>query len=148
MYYTDSLKLNIVAYDFDAATGAITNERVFYAPPQKGDEIAAPDSHAMDVEGCIWAAIYGGSKVVRISPEGSVLAEIVLPTRNITDVAFVGESVFITCATEQNVDTFPEAAANSGHLFRCHVGVKGRPLNKFRLADDKIGVTEMRLGML
>jgi len=149
MYYTDSLKLNILAYDFDAMTGDINNERVFYAQTQGEDgEISAPDGHAMDVEGCIWVAIYGGSKVVRISPDGQIVAEILLPTRNITDVAFVGEDVFITCATDQNADKFPKSAENSGHLFKCHVGIKERPLNKFRIEKDKIGVTEIGLGIL
>lgn len=146
MYYTDSLKMNIVAFDFNAATGEITNQRVFYEQPQtEGEAPAVPDGHAMDVEGYIWAAIYGGSKVVRLSPEGRVVAEIALPTRNITDVAFVGEDVFITCAADHEADTYPKSAENSGHLFRCHVGIKGYPLNKFRLTKDKIGTEEVKL---
>lgn len=146
MYYTDSLKLKIFAFDFDAATGEISNERVFYEQtPIDGTEIAAPDGHAMDEEGYIWSAIYGGSKVVRISPQGNVVAEIVLPTRLITDVAFVGEEVFITCAADTQIDKYPESTEMSGHLFKCHVGVKGYPLNKFKLKkeyleDDKVKI--------
>lgn len=132
--------MKIFAYDFDAATGNISNERVYYESPQtEGAGPAVPDGHAMDEEGHIWAAIYGGSKVVRISPEGTVVAEILLPTRNITDVAFAGEDVFISCALDKEEDKYPESAKNSGHIFKCHVGVKEFPLYKFRPAAAKAG---------
>lgn len=140
MYYTDSMKAKIFAYDFNAATGDISNERVFYEQPQtEGAGFAVPDGHAMDEEGHIWAAIYGGSKVVRISPRGEVVAEINLPTRLITDVAFAGEDVFISCAIDKEAEKYPESAENSGHIFRCHIGIKEFPLHKFRPAAAKVG---------
>jgi sugar lactone lactonase YvrE len=76
MYFTASEEQTIFAYDFDAETGAISNKRPFFKP-----ETATPDGHAQDVDGNLWVALWGGSKVVRVSPEGKVTAEIAVPTR-------------------------------------------------------------------
>lgn len=78
MYFTDSGTQSIYAYDYDAATGNISNKRVFFRVEEEG---CAPDGHVMDVEGNMWVAIWGGWKVVRINPEGKVTAEIKVPTR-------------------------------------------------------------------
>lgn len=76
MYFTQSERDTIFAYDFDAETGAISNKRPFFKP-----ESGTPDGHAQDVDGNLWVALWGGSKVVRVSPGGTVTAEIALPTR-------------------------------------------------------------------
>jgi hypothetical protein len=78
MYFTDSGTQSIYAYDYDAATGNISNKRDFFRVEEEG---CAPYGHVMDVEGNIWVAIWGGWKVVRINPEGKVTAEIKVPTR-------------------------------------------------------------------
>lgn len=91
MYFTDSGAQTIYAYDFDAATGNISNKRVFFRVEEEG---CAPDGHAMDVEGNIWVAIWGGWKVVRVNPEGKVTAEIKVPTRCPT-VSYLWLFVFV-----------------------------------------------------
>lgn len=80
MYLADTKDRAIYKYDFDAETGDISNKRLFF----QTEEGTGPDGHAMDVHGNIWTAVWGASKVVRVSPEGIVTAEIKLPTRCIT----------------------------------------------------------------
>lgn len=129
MYFTDSPTGKIFAFDFDAATGAISNRRVHF---DIGDSLE-PDGFAIDVEGCLWSAIYGGSKVVRISPEGKVIGQIDLPTRNPTCPAFVGTELFITSAKDDRDDEkLPQSVRYGGRLFRVDVGVRGMPKNEFR----------------
>ena len=129
MYLTDSPTGKIFAFDFDAATGAISNRRVHF---DLGEPLE-PDGFAMDVEGCIWSAIYGGGKVVRISPEGTVIGQIDLPTRNPTCPAFVGTELFITSAKDDRDDErFPQSVRYGGRVFRVDVGVRGRSKNEFR----------------
>jgi sugar lactone lactonase YvrE len=84
LYLVHSTEGIIYAYDFEAATGAVSNPRVFW----KLDTGSDPDGFAIDVEGYIWQAVYGDSKVIRISPEGETVGEIILPTRNVTCCAF------------------------------------------------------------
>ncbi|KAJ5300931.1 uncharacterized protein N7443_005933 [Penicillium atrosanguineum] len=129
MYFTDSPTGKIFAFDFDAVTGAISNQRVHF---DLGEPLE-PDGFAIDVEGCIWSSIYGGGKVVRISPEGTVIGQIDLPTRNPTCPAFVGTELFITSAKDDRDDErFPQSVRYGGCVFRVEVGVHGRPKNEFR----------------
>ncbi|KAF3386858.1 Uncharacterized protein F1880_000790 [Penicillium rolfsii] len=129
MYWTDSPTGKIFAFDFDAATGSISNRRVHF---DIGNGLE-PDGFAIDVEGCIWTAIYGGGKVLRISPEGKVIGQIDLPTRNPTCPAFVGTELFITSAKDDRDDEkLPQSVRYGGRLFKVDVGVRGKPKNEFR----------------
>lgn len=139
MYLADSSKHDILAYDFDAKSGEVSNERTFNKQIQPENGICVPDGHAMDVEGCIWSAFWGGSKLVRFSPQGDVVAEVLLPTTNVTDVIFVDEDVYITTARNE---AQPET---SGHLYKCHVGIKGQPLTKFALSKELLAKERLKL---
>jgi sugar lactone lactonase YvrE len=131
MFLTDSPENNILAFDFDAATGNISNKRVFF----HNQEDSHIDGHVRDVEDCIWHACYAGSKIIRISPEGKVIGEISFPTRNITCPAFVGTELYVTSAAEEEPDKYPESAKFAGNLFRVDVGIKGRPRHKARFPN-------------
>ncbi|KAH8700969.1 hypothetical protein BGW36DRAFT_138824 [Talaromyces proteolyticus] len=123
MYWTDTPTGNIYAFDFDASTGNITNQRVFWHSDEGG-----PDGHAMDEEGNLWVALWGAWKVVKVSPKGKVTAEIEVPTRCPTAVAFADEDVYITSEEDPEVDKYPESGKWHGGVFKCHVGVRGRKL--------------------
>lgn len=132
MYLTDSPTGKIFAFDFDAETGAISNRRVHF----ELDERLEPDGFAIDVEGCIWSAIYGGGKVLRISPAGRVVGQIDLPTRNPTCPCFVGRELFITSARDERDDeVLPMSVRYGGCVFRVDVGVRGQRRNEFRCRE-------------
>lgn len=130
MFFTDSPTQNVYAFDYDSASGSISNRRVFHHVDEPGIH---PDGHAMDEEGNIWHACYGGSKVIRISRGGVVTGMIKLPTRNITCPAFAGTLLFITSAEEAEPGRFPDSARFGGALFAIDVGVRGLKKNKARL---------------
>ncbi|OCK86056.1 SGL-domain-containing protein [Lepidopterella palustris CBS 459.81] len=130
MYFADSPTKSIFAFDFDAETGKISNKRVFFTVPDDMGENAVPDGHCMDEEGYMWTAIHGTGKVVRISPESKVVAEITLPTDQVTCPAFVGEDLIITSAGGDGSD--PTSLA--GSVFKVHVGVKG--LKRYRFKEN------------
>ncbi len=111
MYFTDSPTRNIFKYDYDASTGDISNRSVFF---HLDDDIAVPDGFAMDVEGNLWVALCGGGKVLRISPEGKITGEIILPTRMISCPGFVNENLFITSAEEEDPENFPDSVNLQG----------------------------------
>lgn len=132
MYLTDSPTRRIYAFDFNAETGEISNQRVHFELTGP----AMPDGFAIDVEGCIWSALYGGGKVIRISPEGRIIGEIALPTRNVTCAAFVGPELFITTAKDEaNDGQFPHSVRYGGRLFKTDVGVRGQPKYQFRFQN-------------
>ena len=128
-YFTDSPTKNIFKFDYEASTGNIFNRRVLY---HVDDDNAVPDGFASDVEGTLWVALCGGGKVVRISPEGKVIGEILLPTRMISCPGFVNEDLFITSAEEEDPDQFPDSVQYAGSLFKVNVGVAGMSLHKFK----------------
>jgi L-arabinonolactonase len=112
MYHTDTPSRRINAYDFDAATGAIANQRCLVRT-EKG---CFPDGSSVDAEGYIWNAQWGASQVVRYSPEGEVDFVLPLPVSQPTCVAFGGprlDRLFVTSATqgfdEQTLSAEPEA---------------------------------------
>jgi sugar lactone lactonase YvrE len=129
LLFTHSTENKIFAYDFSPLTGSISNERIFYYHDGPGD----PDGWKMDRNGFIWQCVYGEGKVLKISPEGKLVGEIEMPTRNVTCPCFVGEELWITSAEEDKPEKNPESARFGGALFRVNVGVTGTKEYKFRL---------------
>lgn len=122
MYFSDSHARVVWAFDFDLETGTLSSERVF---AQFSEAEGAPDGAAVDCEGFYWCALYGGGRVVRLSPEGSRAGEIRLPVSQPTMCAFGGanyETLFITSAA-QGVSKISEPLA--GAIFSCTPGVQG-----------------------
>jgi len=96
-YHTDTMERRVYAFDRDAS-GALTGRRVFVDIEAGG---GYPDGTAVDVEGCLWIALWGGWGVRRYSPAGELLSQVRLPCANVTKVGFGGadySSVFVTTA--------------------------------------------------
>src|ERR1700692_1531121 len=81
MYFTDSFRYSIYAYDYAADPGTITNRRTFVQTSPDG---GVPDGLTVDSEGFVWSAFWGGWKVVRYNPEGKVDREYRLRVPNPT----------------------------------------------------------------
>ncbi|KFA53145.1 hypothetical protein S40293_03192 [Stachybotrys chartarum IBT 40293] len=126
MYFTDTAESRIFEYDYDSKSGVISNKRVFL---HIGEEGAGPDGHAQDEDGNLWVAVWGAWKVIKVSPQGEVLAEVRLPTRCVTAVGFAGEDIYITSEADPEPEKHPESARFDGGVFKCHVGVRGRPVS-------------------
>ena len=128
LYFTHTTAGHILAYDFDLETGAATNERVFY----KHEGSGGIDGFRVDVDGYIWHAIYGESRVIKIDQEGKIVGEVKLPTRNITCVQFAGTELLITSASDH--DSGDETSQRyGGAVFRVDVGTRGLDPFKYKL---------------
>lgn len=127
MYFTQTEAGTVFAWDYSAEDGSLSNERVFY----KHQGTGGPDGFRIDVQGNMWHAIYGESRVIKISPEGKLIGEIKLPTRNITCTQFVGTELFITTASDPEGDE--QSQKNGGALFRVDVGTTGVEPFEFKL---------------
>lgn len=126
MYFTDSPLRTIYAYDFDPATGSISNKRVHI----QTDDTGVPDGLTVDSEGYIWSARYSGAKVVRYSPDGEFDREIKLPVEKVTSVALGGPNLtdlYITSAWEGYTEVELQEHPMAGDLFRAAVDVPGLP---------------------
>jgi sugar lactone lactonase YvrE len=128
-YFTHTTENRIIAFDYDAATGDLTNERTFW----KHDGEGSPDGFKIDEDGYVWQAIYSESRVLRISPEGEVVGEIKYPTRAITCPIFIGTELWVTSADEEDENEV-ESKKYGGGVFKVDVGVRGLKDFKFKLS--------------
>jgi sugar lactone lactonase YvrE len=131
MYFTDTMRQVILAYDFDPATGGIGNRRPF---AQVSEEGVLPDGLTVDSEGFVWSAQWGGGRVIRYDPDGRVDRVIELPAQQTSCPAFGGENLdelYITSAWGGLSEAERKKQPLAGALFRVKVGVKGIPEPKF-----------------
>lgn len=131
MYYTDSPRRVIYAYDFDPVSGGIDNRRIFVRIP---DDAGFPDGLAVDSEGFIWSAHWDGWKISRYDPTGKVEREIKMPVQRPTSCAFGGpnlDELYITSAWTGLDKAARQKQPWAGDLFRLKVEVRGLPTPKF-----------------
>lgn len=81
MYYIDSAIRRIYRFDYDAATGELSNETVFI---QCEDDGSVPDGMTVDAEGNLWVAFWGGHRVAAYGSDGVEKLRIKLPAARIT----------------------------------------------------------------
>lgn len=126
MYYIDTDRGNVRAYDYDKKTGDITNERVVITV---SDTIGYPDGMTIDSEGMLWIALWNGNGVSRWNPNtGEMLQFIEVPAHNVSSCAFGGENLetlYITSARVDMTDEELKAKPNAGGVFKVVPGVKG-----------------------
>ena len=131
LYFADTEAGEISCFDFDADTGAISNGRRFISfPPAQGK----PDGAAVDREGCYWVALFGGGRVIRIRPDGTLNRTISLPVTQPTMCGFGGPDLDILYITTARAGLSESQLAReplAGGIFQCRPGVHGMPTNRF-----------------
>jgi len=126
-YFGDSMKNVIWMYDYDAQSGAISNERPFLEGFTRG----APDGSTMDAEGYLWNCRYYGNCVVRVAADGTIDHVVEMPVQNITTCTFGGADLSTLFVTTASADA-PRGDRLAGSLFSIATDVKGQPENRFR----------------
>ena len=127
MYFIDSLAMNVRAYDYDIDTGNIGNERVVVK--NEGEGIF--DGMAIDEEGLLWIAVYGGWGVRVYNPQGGALVrDIRLPVEQVTACAFGGDDLnelYIVSATHNMDEQRLAEQPLAGSLLKIDPGTSGVP---------------------
>jgi sugar lactone lactonase YvrE len=99
MYYIDTPTFEVAAFDYDIATGGISNRRVAIRIPETD---GYPDGMTTDREGCLWIAHWDGWQVTRWDPHtGRKIHHIPMPAARVTSCAFGGDTgndLYITSA--------------------------------------------------
>lgn len=125
MYFTDSARRHINAYDFDPETGSLANKQLLIQTPEGEGE---PDGLTVDAEGYIWSARWDGWKVCRYTPEGDLDREILVPVQFPSSVMFGGENLDELYITSSRIAIAEENQARqpmAGDIFRVRPGVRG-----------------------
>lgn len=124
MYHTDSALNRIFRLPI-AEDGTLGPPDLFLEfPPEWG----SPDGMAIDADGGLWVAHWGGSRVSRFWPDCTLDRAIALPASQITSCTFAGpdlDRMFVTSAADGVDEEW------AGHLFEVDPGVKGLPTMRF-----------------
>lgn len=104
MYLADTFAHRVYAFDFDPAAAAITRQRILIDFAAEG---ALPDGLAIDADGHLWIAMWGGARLLRVSPAGTVEREVPLPVRQPSSCAFIGTGLDLLAITSAAEDLAP-----------------------------------------
>jgi sugar lactone lactonase YvrE len=126
MYYVDSHRPRVEAFDFEAETGAISGRRVaFEIPPSMG----CPDGMTIDEEGMLWVALWMGWGIGRWDPRtGRLIERIDVPAARTSSCVFGGPDLDMLYITTASIGVGPaELAAqeHAGGLFAYKPALRG-----------------------
>jgi sugar lactone lactonase YvrE len=131
MYFTDTPSRRIYRYDFDVATGAIANRRVF-VEVEAGH--GGPDGMTVDAEGFVWSAQFDRWCIHRYAPDGRLDRTVRLPVQRPTTCMFGGPDLATLYVTSARMDLADDALAaqpHAGGVFALEPGVRGLPEPRF-----------------
>ena len=123
-YYADSPSGGVDLFGTDPETGALSNRRRFISVSD-----GIPDGLTLDVEGCLWLAVWGTGELHRYTPDGQLDTVVRLPVSQVTSAAFGGadlSTLYITTARESFTAADLAAEPHAGDIFACTPGVTGR----------------------
>ncbi len=127
MYWADTTRDLVWAYDYDEVTGTPSNERVFL---DFGDLPGRPDGACVDESGCYWIACVYGWTLLRVTPDGDVDRRIELPVEKPSMPAFGGDGLdvlYITSISTGGSVPCSPGQPLAGALLAIDVGVRGLP---------------------
>jgi len=122
LYYTDSTKRLIYAFDYARETGGLSNRRVLVDGPEQD---GLPDGMTVDAEGCLWSAHWDGSCVIRYDQAGHEKQRISFPAKQISSVVFAGPDLSDMYATSAGGNDRTLNGLSAGAVFRVRPGVAG-----------------------
>lgn len=131
MYWADTLRDTVWAYDLDPDTGDRRDERVFLdftGLPGR------PDGACVDADGCYWVACVHGWAVLRATPDGRVDRIVDVPVEKPTMPAFGGpalDTMFLTSIDDDATGSAPDDERLAGRLLAFDVGTTGLPEPRF-----------------
>ncbi|NTF46650.1 hypothetical protein A6U86_33035 [Rhizobium sp. AC27/96] len=141
MYLNDTMRGLTLAFDFDCATGAITNKRPFAIyDRQKG----LPDGLLVDADDHVWTAVIGSGEVMRFCPDGSLDAVMDIGTSWPTALTFGGDdfsTLYVT--TSRHLMDREHTETGAGLIYQCSTSWRGRPENLVPATFDFHGPGEL-----
>jgi D-xylonolactonase len=130
LYHTDSPSHLIYLYDYDAATGELSNKRIFVETPS---DAGVPDGMTVDALGCVWSAKWDGWCLERYNAAGTFMQRIPMPAKKTSCITFGGEDYTDMYLTAARGKDRPNEGPAAGTLMRLNIGIKGVPEFRSRI---------------
>jgi sugar lactone lactonase YvrE len=128
MYFVDTFGYTLFRADFDVDAGEVGE----FAPLATFDDSGWPDGLAVDVDGCVWLALWGGWEVRRIAPTGETVASVTMPVAQPSSCAFGGDgTLYITSAAAGLGEEELAAQPHAGSIFAVSTTTQGVPVHPF-----------------
>lgn len=127
MYLVDSVEHQLLTASFHADEGTIGT-----FSPLCSIQSGLPDGLAVDVDGFVWLAVWGGSELHRYSPVGELVAVVPLPVTQPSSCAFGDDgTLYITSARSGLSPADLERQPHAGSVFALASGTTGVPVAEF-----------------
>ncbi|GIL41172.1 SMP-30/gluconolactonase/LRE family protein [Roseiterribacter gracilis] len=126
LYHTDTLERTVYAFDL-GSNGMLANKRVFV---RIEDEAGYPDGMAVDADGRVWIALFGGWGIRCYAPSGKLLRFVRFPCANVTKLTFGDDdlrTIYATTARKGLDDAARLAQPLAGGLFAFRSDRPGLP---------------------
>ena len=125
-FHIDTPRGSVDVLQHDAGSGTLSERR-----PLVKVAAGSPDGMAMDAEGGLWVALWGGSAVHRYSPDGELTEVVEVDAVQVSSCAFggPGDSHLYITTSRQGLDADEDPAA--GAVFSVDVGTTGAPVATF-----------------
>lgn len=130
LLFGDTMTNVISAFAFDPESGGLGERRIFSNAALPG----ACDGSAIDADGFLWNARFGGGCVVRFAPDGRVDGILELPVTNPTSCCFGGADLGTLFVTSARQGMSPEqlgANPQEGALLAVQTGRRGMASVRF-----------------
>jgi D-xylonolactonase len=125
LYHNDTMQRVVYAFDV-SEDGALSNRRTFATISGDGH----PDGMAVDSDGFVWVALFGGWRIERYSPAGELVEQVPFPCANVTKLAFGGsdlQTVYASTAWKGLSPAERQRQPQAGGLFSFRAPVPGQP---------------------
>ena len=133
LYFADTTRKLIYAYNYDVVTGDVANRRVLVDFAALGFP-GYPDGATVDADGCIWSCEVYRGRLLRFTPEGRLDRVVGLPVESATSLCFGGPNLDVAYVTSmaRPIGGVPPREVEAGMLFAVHgLGVRGVPEPRF-----------------
>ena len=123
MYFSDTPTEQVLVFDYEPSTGALSNQRLFFDYHKYPGK---PDGACVDADGCYWSASVYGWALLRITPDGDVDCRIELPIQKPSMPCFGGanlDTLFVT--TIGSGGTIPSEPGRDGFEPGATLAIKG-----------------------
>ena len=124
MYFIDSPTRTVGVYDFNLETAEISLRNSFTMPISGN-----PDGMTLDAEDNLWIALWDGSAVIQLSPEGKLMQQIDLPVSRVTTCTFGGKDLTTLYITSASFGVDEDLA---GSVFVYETDTQGKKANLFK----------------
>lgn len=125
LYHSDTARRTIYRFAL-GQDGSVADRHPFI---RFADADGYPDGMTVDAADGLWVAHWGGGRISRFAPDGTLDRSIALPAQQITNMAFAGEDLdrlFVTSAAKG----LPDSEYDGG-MFEVETGAIGLPTYEY-----------------